>query len=64
MRHDHVGPLDKACPGCFIELWEDEQEEKRQVFWRRMLVIFLIVLAIGSMAALSFAINKYGTHIG
>lgn len=63
MRHKHVGPLDRACSGCVEEALQIETEFRRQRFWRVMLIMFLIFLAISSMALLSWKIGEKGPHL-
>lgn len=41
MRHDHEGPWDVACEGCFLEAQQDLDEETRRT-WRRILWVYLI----------------------
>ena len=61
MSHHHVGDPMKLGPCCYVEIRKDIHARR---FWRRVLLGFLIALAIGSMVALSMALNKYGSHLG
>lgn len=57
MRHRHQGPLDRACAGCLDEAAELAREERARVFKRVLLALFLAVLAVGSMALLSWRLR-------
>lgn len=48
MNHDHEGPLDVACEGCFLELQQEQDEESRRV-WRGILWVYLILSVIFSV---------------
>jgi heme/copper-type cytochrome/quinol oxidase subunit 2 len=64
VRHHHVGPVDVACAGCLDEARQIDAEIRRQRFWRIMLLLFLMILAIGAMAALSWYLREHGWHLG
>jgi len=44
VNHEHVGPLDRACEGCYIEaqaLIEKEDDEARRA-WRWILLVYIV----------------------
>jgi len=61
MKHDHKGPPDYACEGCFREAWDGLSEEERKAsrFWGRVLVGFSFALAF-VVAFVLWRISKGG----
>ncbi len=50
MKHHHVGPLDRACTGCYQELRDEERLEEelaRQEFWGRVVTAFWALVLLG-----------------
>lgn len=45
MSHVHIGPPDRACSGCIIELSELADQDSRR-FWRRLILIYLVGLLV------------------
>ncbi len=60
MRHEHVGPLDRACEGCLVEA-QQLIDEKDRAWWRGCLwALALGALAVSAMLALSWWLSREG----